>query len=1439
MPVKDTCTEQFQQHIFLGLSVSDFSASAGWSQQTTEVTITLVEDPCPSTDGKVCYDNDLDRQIIYTADPGFVGENRYQRANGSLYSACSPENVGDTLIRTRIDIVGLPAYFRLGDFEYTGIITDYNKSVGSNGITYRVKMTDPREILAGVHLIIGDYTGAVFQTGNINVYNVYGFMEQFGLPAPLLEQTAQCTYSNTLGESTVDGAIFGSYSGGYGGAWVNERGMPLELILQAFNVMANAFPVHSTVIPFVGSPDGLSPIPFVCYYGQPLPYDGCGLIAENNPAHHLSYYRVDYSELPIIGGYLNRIEGTVVSLLDLIEQAVAEAGMDYYIELLPVKNGAAIDKFIKIRVVDRTSSPTANQICSYIEAQSNVISYDIGQELRIENTGAVVIGANKQSIYQACNATNPDGGGTNQITSIAIDLNTTAWSNLSTTGCNEVDNMILPYFGLDANGDYIVPCIGDYGWEFTISTVDLQTQLIGIVTLPPTITINEGDLRSALSGYDSFLSWIASIDSPIWQSVFDNTIPLHELATDQELEGLGIKPVARDWVNPKKKKFKALDTAPQRRIEVDQQTVFDFYLKYARDYYGKRFAVRIPFTGCWPDNESHLPVISDAPTNDGGWTEVTNVIGLTTSSLGMQFFRNDEDKIVPFVKFSNYLVGSETNVKNISYLDEEQYLITTEVGNPQGALYMKAQVEEEYVYHDKSLCYAPRVVVTIEQGIYDAILEEDDVIIRYEWLKKQNGLADNWDLSLTSVGGKDAFLPLHKPMSLPDAAAIPILSKVLTYGPFYYGGTGIPGKTNIVKDDYLAPWNYGSFSNMNSAGVYTASKGIAAMKSGELGSVTVVGYPTIPLGAELGAVDGGVYPSDEYLLENRTVTVNAFSEVNFSGSTININFDTVDIVAGPWSGSFGPNITNINVNVSASGATTTYSMRTFAPRQRFLDRRIIDKITANRLEFRRLLRNQIFNIKQKLAKRRLQILRGAEADKRDLPAGDIQRAGTPHSVFCGQIVDTGATFPRTLVTTSKMTELSYEMQHNYENKAFMSFDGLLRPVSMDGRGGLPRYIQPTTAVNYDLYSGTGIEPCVDFNLSDLTSKVIDIDQLNPLSNPVGFNRSAVVEDRSDTPNTGHDIEIVGRTGDDSGTPVGGLIMPIAGVTSEYNGDYQDDYSIMALKGPLLLQQWGYDLEDKPVPNKVDVEVDAEGGIFVDSGLTCKFLDDWLRKPKTWPVAPIDLRLDRERGVWTLKPEPSFDDILLGTACHDSTGEAPILMSIESPTFTECDGSDITTPLVYVNNYLEEFVNKGDKIIAKKTKKNGFVLIAKRHPNFIIYRGVLADDLIDPTGSATVTPVESVNIIDDITTLIDLDITAENHIGGVGDAGRKVLVGWERINDIHTLLWVEHILFEPLVGIEIDPINNIVKGHQKYISVMTWTQTGENFVTLAGTYECEG
>lgn len=1316
MPVIDTCSETFQQHLFLGISVQEINANAGWGQQSSDLTVTLVEDPCTSTAGKICYDTDLEQQIIYTADPGFLGEDRYQRTDGSEYSACEKENPSDTLIRSAIDIIGLPAYFRLGNFEYSGIISDYNRSVGSQGTTYRVKLVDPREILDGIHLILGDYAGAVYQTGNINVYNIYGFMEQFGAPAPTMELTSPCLYTNTSGDTTTDGATFGTYSGGFGGSFVNENGMPLPLVLNAFNMMANALPIHSTALPFVGSLDGINPIPFVSYYGKPLGGVCGGLIEEDDAINHLSYYRVDLSELPILGGYLNRIEGTVVSLLDLIEKVVSEAGMDYYVELIPVKHLGSIYKFIKVRVVDRTAPPTADQICSYISNQENVVDYNIGRELRIETSGGIVVGANKQSIYQACSGDNPDGGADDELTSIAIDVTGLNWSQITITGCPAIDDMILPYFGKHPNGDLIVPCTGEYGWEFDIDTTDINSEM-SIPTIRNPLTITELELRAALSGYESFKNVIEAMNSEIYQDVYSNTVALHEVQVDQNIVNAGEKPAPRDWLTPKKKKFFKLDLTPEadfeQKLQNDQQQVYDMYLKYARDFYGKKFAVRIPNTTAWLDYENRRAVLADQPTNDGGWTEASSVIGLSTSSYAMNFFRDDVGKIQAFVKFSNTEVTGETKVLNISYLDPDTYLYGTEDGNPYGALYIKSEVDEKYVFHDADLYYGPRVIVTIPQAVYDAKPGDDGEKVRLDKLRKLKGelandptFAASIESAFKDVGGKDSLMPLELKMHMPDAAAIPIYSNVLSYGPFYYGSTGVPGKVNIKKDDFLAPWNYGSFANMNTAGIYTAGKEVSAMKAGELGSITIVGYPTIPLGAELGAVSGGAYSSDEYLLENRSVSSTNISNINYSGSTVSIDYDTTTILAGPWSGSYGPNITNISVSIGVNGATTTYTMRSFAPRKRLLDRKILDQIVKNRLEAKRIILNKITKFNKR--EQKSQLFKFGVDDERYNPRGEIENPGTPHEVFCGQIVPfANGQYERTLITTSKMSEVSLELQHSYENKAFMSIDGLLRPVSMDGSGGLPRYIQPSGYTTCPIYIGDS--ECNIIEESELTQMVIDIDHLNPFSNPTAFNRSTVVSERSDTPNIGHDIDVVGRTGDDDGAPSEGLIMPIAGISSDYTGDYQDDYRIMALKGPLLIQQWGYDLYDKPVPNKVDTEENASQGIFADSALQCKFMDNWLRKPSTWPVAPLDLRLDRERGVWVTKSVPDPDDIIIGTACTDVVQGTPFKVMVTWPILTDCDGNAISNPIVYGTSETNREINAGDNVILKKTD-NCFLVI---------------------------------------------------------------------------------------------------------------------------------
>ena len=86
-----------------------------------------------------------------------------------------------------------------------------------------------------------------------------------------------------------------------------------------------------------------------------------------------------------------------------------------------------------------------------------------------------------------------------------------------------------------------------------------------------------------------------------------------------------------------------------------------------------------------------------------------------------------------------------------------------------------------------------------------------------------------------------------------------------------------------------------------------------------------------------------------------------------------------------------------------------------------------------------------------------------------------------------------------------------------------------------------------------------------------------------------------------------------------------------------------DQRFNAFRGPLVLQGWGYDTNGKPIPNSNDCAEDTVIGRFRDTGLTDKFMKNWMSNPKTWPVGPIDLRFDRHRGVWVA---PTQNKVLL-------------------------------------------------------------------------------------------------------------------------------------------------------------------------------------------------
>lgn len=149
---------------FLGLTVRSFNTSLGWGGQPSTLSVGLVDDP----------------------------------VNGDAFTYPNP---------------GEPVVFQFNGYEQRGIVQDYKYSKSGQGLLWDVNITDPRELLSGVSLVVGSYTGSTNFVKN--VINCFGYYE---------------------------GVTFGS-------SQANESGMPWRKIKNAITAIVN-----STVTSVNGGP---------------------------------------------------------------------------------------------------------------------------------------------------------------------------------------------------------------------------------------------------------------------------------------------------------------------------------------------------------------------------------------------------------------------------------------------------------------------------------------------------------------------------------------------------------------------------------------------------------------------------------------------------------------------------------------------------------------------------------------------------------------------------------------------------------------------------------------------------------------------------------------------------------------------------------------------------------------------------------------------------------------------------------------------------------------------------------------------------------------------------------------------------------------------------------------------------------------------------------
>lgn len=440
-------------------------------------------------------------------------------------------------------------------------------------------------------------------------------------------------------------------------------------------------------------------------------------------------------------------------------------------------------------------------------------------------------------------------------------------------------------------------------------------------------------------------------------------------------------------------------------------------------------------------------------------------------------------------------------------------------------------------------------------------------------------------LDLSSINNK-GFCP---PAELPTAVCVPLRSNILSYGPWYSPNFATSaGGIEFQKDNELSPWSYGSTLLMANIAKGLVKEAQIALSETETGNITHPGMPVLSLG----------------FLDN------------------------------------GPNLTNINVSFGSNGVTSNYVFQSYTPRfgsLKNLQNQQLKESYKNKQKAQKVLKDRIIQ-ENKILRKVTKVANNADNTEPRPKLGDqgtLQRVMVGQSYDFGLIRDSGNNITgsgqRTVVGVETLEKSVLEQRVGYNKKAFMSMDGFFSPISLSGDGGLPMFSVRYTGFP-DAAKSVSLAPNPPVKIINNISTDIKINQqyLNPLTNNFGISGHYHLGSGA-----GHSIDLVGRGNQVPGT---GMIMSFYG-QKEWNHRYTPDYRFLGLKGPLVLQAWGYDTQGKPIPNAVD-DIDAikQNGTFATTGLKDYFYQDWLQKPASWPVAPIDLRFDRERGVWVSPPQ---------------------------------------------------------------------------------------------------------------------------------------------------------------------------------------------------------
>ena len=891
---------------------------------------------------------------------------------------------------------------------------------------------------------------------------------------------------------------------------------------------------------------------------------------------------------------------------------------------------------IDIRLIDKKKKTTFGVIKNRIEAaksNNKLVDYSIGAEYKNEKTKKVVVGSKVNYVKEMYF---PSAGANGEILT---------GGGTSTVNGEEVSHEVYPVVGFNNQG-FPLYSEQQYGWTRTINTSSLSRAL-GATGF--------GGLNTVLTTKDTEFCNLSTLAQWKLYGILEGnsvSIALLNFFNIDHTSARAMINQATTMIDKAHACVEAVKFTTKKGVGelLYDELCYPWMRNLADTYYGKYFLCYLPAKFCFHDTTNFTQnsdiflgqgagaFMSDEPT-DSGFSDSFAPLGLSNPNL----FKDGSGKITCFCGTNIFAMSNRTMPNGLfaNYgLDVSSmpgdYLINGNI------IYTKAEVDGR-VYLDKGNKMG--ILIKLPNMLPQKYKSESGQANNMGLRAIELLLAPNTVKGFSQFGGTTdySFLNVFKESmgaAMPDRIAIPMKSNVVNYGPWLSharNSNAQDGGTEFKHIEELNPWQYGGYNNMNAAGRRVADDAIRTRTKYESGQVTIAETPKYNMeGGGLSRID--------------------------------------------------PMIASIAVKIDAQGgATTTYNYQTYV--QKFGQsaeafNAFIKKGVSDRAAVATRLKDSQLNIQRAFSEgmRAFGNVRDKFFESGPKPLS-VSSASLNSVIYCSY--PDGGNDRIEAGIDKKYTSDYFQENNNYSKYAIVSLDMIFSPIlaNPDGSGAaMPPITTPLgNIMNYP---------------ANATKMRIP---------PMGSNQVIPIGAASLNPYT--TSAMMGNFGGHGGGT--GFVAEYVAFGTDPKNTYQfasgggggrdgiSDIRAPALRGPLLLHSWGYDINGKCVPG---------GGESFTGG--------WMGNPKSWPCGPIDLRWDPARAVWVSPPSAS---LVIGTLQSDlfPGGSASVSVKNVPGFYNTTAGGTIT-----VYDYIGEGIPAGNHVVCYHYGAGADYIVLNHSDNFV-------------------------------------------------------------------------------------------------------------------------